>query len=308
MRHIHSLDQAGLSQPSVVTIGVFDGVHRGHQYLLGQLVDQARGRGQAPVVLTFFPYPELVLRGYRSHFYLTLPDTKAELLGAQGIELVITHPFDDTIRHIRAAAFVESLMTHLKMQSLWVGADFAMGYQREGNVDFLRREAESKGFELRVVDLMDAGGERISSTSVRNALQAGDAAEAARLLGRPFRVPGKVVAGASRGRTIGFPTANLDIPEDQAIPERGVYACWAHVDGQRIAAVTNIGLRPTFDGASALTIEAHLLDFGGDLYGHSLDLDFVAHLRNEQKFSGPQALIEQIERDIERAREILRGT
>lgn len=305
MRHIYSLDQAILSQPSVVTIGVFDGVHRGHQSLIGQLVEQARVSQQVPTVLTFYPYPELLLRGYRPHSYLTLPDAKARLLGALGVELVITHPFDDSVRHIRAEAFVESLLGQLKMASLWVGADFAMGFQREGNVDFLRVEAERRGFELRVVDLMDAGGERVSSTRIREALQVGDVAEAARLLGRPYRVAGEVTQGAGRGRTIGIPTANLAVPEDQAIPARGVYACRAVIGQMSIPAATNIGLRPTFDGSGALTIEAHLLDFTGDLYGQSIELDFVAHLRAEQKFSGPQELIAQVKQDVAQAHAIL---
>lgn len=305
MRHIHSLEQANLSQPSVVTLGVFDGVHRGHQSLIGRLVDQAHALRQVPVVLTFYPYPKLVLRGYQPRSYLTLPEAKARLLGALGVELVITHPFDDSVRHIRAAAFVDSLLVHLKMASLWVGADFALGYQREGNVDFLRGEAQRRGFELRVVDLMDAGGERVSSTRIRDALQTGDVAEAARLLGRPYRVAGQVAQGAGRGHTIGFPTANLDIPEEQAIPAHGVYACRALIGQVHIPAVTNIGLRPTFDGNGALTVETHLLDFSGDLYGQSIELDFIAHLRAEQKFSGPQALIDQINRDISQARVIL---
>lgn len=305
MRHIHSLEQANLSQPSVVTIGVFDGVHRGHQSLISRLVEQAHTRHHVPVVLTFYPYPQLVLRGYQPRSYLTLPDAKARLLGTLGVELVVTHPFDDSVRHIRAVAFVESLLAHLKMASLWVGADFALGYQREGNVDFLREEAQRRGFELRVVDLMDASGERISSTRIRDALQAGDIAEATRLLGRPYRVTGQVAQGAGRGRTIGFPTANLDIPEDQAIPARGVYTCRALIGQVHTPAVTNIGLRPTFDGNGVLTIETHLLDFSGDLYGQSIELDFVAHLRAEQKFSGPDELINQIGQDIAQARIIL---
>lgn len=305
MRHVYSLEQAAISQPSVVTIGVFDGVHRGHQSLIGQLVDRGHASRQVPVVLTFYPYPEMVLRGYRPRFYLTLPDAKARLMGALGVELVITHPFDDSVRHIRAAAFVDSLLARLQMASLWVGADFAMGYQREGNVDFLRGEAQRRGFELRVVDLMDAGGERVSSTRVRDALQVGDVVEAARLLGRPFCIAGRVAQGAGRGRTIGFPTANLDIPEDQAIPARGVYACRAVVGQVHIPAVTNIGLRPTFDGNGILTVETHLLDFSRDLYGQTIELEFVAHLRAEQKFSGPEGLIHQIHHDITQARAIL---
>ncbi|MBN1313761.1 MAG: bifunctional riboflavin kinase/FAD synthetase [Anaerolineae bacterium] len=305
MRHIHSLEQADLSRPSVVTIGMFDGVHRGHQYLINQLLDQAHANHQVPVVLTFFPHPRMVIGGNQPHYYLTLPQTKAQLLGEMGIELVITHPFDDTVRHIRAAAFIESLVEYLNMRSLWVGKNFTLGYQREGNIDFLQTEAKRQDFDLQVIDMMDTGGERISSSRIRDALQVGDVTEAARLLGRIYRVPGQVIKGVGRGHTLGFPTANLTVPDEQAIPARGVYACWTLFGQAKIPTVTNIGLRPTFDGTNTQTIEAHLLDFSGELYGHSIELDFVARLRAEQKFSGPQALIDQIQRDIDQARTIL---
>ncbi len=305
MRHIHSFEEAGLSKPSVVTIGVFDGVHRGHQHLVGKLVDYAKKTDLTPVVLTFFPYPDTILHGLRQGYYLTLPDAKAELLGAMGVEAVITYQFSEEVRQVRAADFVGQLMDNLSMRSLWVGSDFAMGYKREGNVAFLSKQATKRGFELRVVDLMDANGEQVSSTRVRQALSEGDVEEATRLLGRPHRVPGTVIRGVGRGRTINIPTANLSFPEEQAIPARGVYAAWALVDGDPAAAVVNIGLRPTFDGAGGLTVEAHLLDFDADLYGKTLALDFVSHLREERKFDGVQALIEQIHHDIDRARSIL---
>jgi riboflavin kinase/FMN adenylyltransferase len=306
MRHITSLQSANLSQPSVVTIGAFDGVHRGHQYLIRQLLNHARATGQVTVVLTFFPHPEIVLRGFRPGFYLTLPDAKARLLGDLGVELVVTHPFNDKVRHIRAADFVDNLIANLNMASLWIGPDFALGYRREGTVDFLREQAKRRGFEVRVVDLMDAGGERVSSSRIREALHAGDVSEAARLLGRPHALPGKVIEGAKRGRNLGFPTANLSVPTEQAIPARGVYAAWASIGAQQHPAVVNIGMRPTFDGTDSLVTEAHLLDFSGDLYGQELTLRFISHLRDEQRFDGVEALLKQIEKDISRARVILR--
>ena len=152
MRHIHSLAEAKLDRPSMVTIGVFDGVHRGHQHVVAKLLTAARVAGAVSVVLTFYPYPELVIRGPQPRHYLTLPDEKAALLHDLGVELVITHPFNDEVRHIRAATFVDRLLTHLRMAELWVGADFAMGYKREGNVDSLKAQASEKGFALRVVN------------------------------------------------------------------------------------------------------------------------------------------------------------
>lgn len=305
--HLHSLAEANLEKASVVTIGVFDGVHRGHQHLVRQLVDFATDQRQASCVLTFYPYPDTVLRGLRKGYYLTLPDVKANLLGELGVEVVVTHPFDDNVRHIRAQTFVEKLLSSLNMKSLWVGADFAMGYEREGNVHFLREASKHHDFDLRVIDLMDAGNEHVSSSRIRNALAAGDVEEAARLLGRPHRVPGTVVLGAGRGKAIGIPTANLSFPEEQAIPRQGVYAAWANTELGRVPAVVNIGVRPTFDGSGNVTVEAHLLDFDMNLYGQELNLDFVAHLRDERRFEGVSTLVAQIEMDIQQARQLLIG-
>lgn len=302
MRHIHSLAEANLDRPAVVTIGVFDGVHRGHQRVVSRLLEAASAADAASVVLTFYPYPETVLRGPQMRYVLTEPDEKAALLHALGVEWVITHPFDDEVRHVRAAAFVDRLLEHLHMVELWVGADFAMGYQREGNVDFLKTQAKEKGFALRVVDLMDAGGEKVSSSRIREALAEGDVKEAARSLGRPFRVTEEVVKGDRRGHSIGFPTTNLDIPQERAIPAHGVYAAWAWLGEQRHPSVVNVGVRPTFDGSGGTVVEAHLLDFEADLYGQTLSLDFLARLRGEQRFDGVAALVAQINQDVEQAR------
>ncbi|NDJ34828.1 MAG: bifunctional riboflavin kinase/FAD synthetase [Chloroflexi bacterium] len=305
MRHIHSLEEANLTGPSVVTIGSFDGVHRGHQYLIRQLIDNARQTGRTPVVLTFYPHPRMVLRGFEPGYYLTAPDERAAYLAELGVELIITHPFDDAVRQMRAADFVSRLATHLNMTGLWVGENFSLGYQREGNVAFLKDRAADFGYELRVVHLVDANGERVSSTRIREALAAGDVTEAQRLLGRPYRLPGTVVEGAKRGRTIGFPTANLDISEERAVPARGVYAAQAHTPDGTYPAMVNIGLRPTFGDTVVTSVEAFLMDYSGDLYGETLTLDFVARIRNEMKFSGVEALIAQIQQDVARGREIL---
>jgi len=304
MHHFTSLEQVKISERTVVTIGAFDGVHRGHQSLIQQAILYGAEQNQIPAVLTFNPHPEMVLRGFRPGFYLTMPDAKASLLEQLGVQLMITHPFDEEVRSMRAAEFVDRLVKYLKLGSLWVGPDFAMGYEREGTVEFLRSQATRYGFDLRIVDLMDAGGERVSSTRIREALAVGDVAEAARLLGRLYSVPGQVVRGAGRGRTIGIPTANLAIPAEQAVPSRGVYAAWAIIGDLRHEAVVNIGHRPTFDGAgSTQTVEAHLLNFSGDLYDRPIQLDFLSRLRDEKKFDGVDALVAQIRNDIESGRE-----
>ncbi|MBN1121354.1 MAG: bifunctional riboflavin kinase/FAD synthetase [Anaerolineae bacterium] len=305
MQHITSLDNVNLTRPSVVTIGSFDGVHRGHQYLVRHLVKHARETGHLPVVFTFYPHPRTVLGDVGPGFYLTLPDDKARLFTQMGVELVITQPFTEEFRRIRAAYFVDQLLTHLSMRALWVGADFALGYQREGDVEFLRKQGEEKGFSLKVVDLMDAGDERVSSSRIRHALELGHVAEAARLLGRKYSIFGEVVPGDGRGRTLGFPTANLSISPELCLPSRGVYVAWADVADSRYTAVVNIGTRPTFDSDQEQTVEAHLLDYSGSLYDETVYLHFLARLREERKFDSVDALTTQIRTDITQAKQII---
>jgi riboflavin kinase / FMN adenylyltransferase len=262
------------------------------------------------VVVTFYPHPSVVLRGRRPSFYLTTPDEKAEYLAALGVDAVVTHPFNAEVANIRAAEFVTRLVRYARMTELWCGSDFALGHNREGTVEFLRAAGEQHGFSVNVAAPELADGEVISSTRIRQALRDGAVEQAARYLGRPFRLTGDVVEGAKRGRTIGIPTANLAISEEHAIPATGVYACRAYPMGTQSAtaqlAVTNIGFRPTFESQTpGLTVEAHLLDFSDNLYGRSLTLEFIARLRPEMKFSGIDALLAQIKRDIEEARRLL---
>jgi riboflavin kinase/FMN adenylyltransferase len=223
-----------------------------------------------------------------------------------GVECVVTYPFDDQVRQMRAAAFVDQLLTHLKLRELWVGADFALGYKREGNVEFLRAQGEQKGFKLEVVDLVtnDGNGQIISSASVRAALQAGDIETVTRRLGRWYRLEGEVVHGDGRGRLIGFPTANMDVWDQQVLPPNGVYAGWAYLNGETFMAVANIGNRPTFNGYP-VTVEAHLLDFDRDIYDRNLIFDVAAYLRPELKYTTVEALVEQIGLDVVQGREIL---
>jgi riboflavin kinase/FMN adenylyltransferase len=196
-------------------------------------------------------------------------------------------------------------VTHLHMRELWIGHDFALGYRREGNAEFLARLGESRGFTVRSVDPITNGGELISSSAIRTVLKQGDVAHAARLLGRPFRLSGRVVPGDGRGRTIGIPTANLDVWPEHAVPTNGVYACRAWVGHLPHPAAVNIGTRPTVTNDLQRTIEAHLLDFDKDLYGINITLDFVEYLRGEQKFSGIAELVAQINRDVARTRDVI---
>jgi riboflavin kinase / FMN adenylyltransferase len=297
----------GLQLPaSSLAVGSFDGVHRGHQVLVNALVEAARRLEQPAVVLTFFPHPSVVLRGRRPSFYLMSPDEKADALSALGVDVVITLPFDQTLAHVRASDFLADLKRHLNFQGLWIGEDFTLGYQREGNRQFLEARRGTFGYSLHVVSPFLMEGEAVSSTRIREALRSGDVARAGSYLGRPFALPGKVIRGVGRGRRLGFPTANLAFWEERAYPGVGVYACWVHVRGQRFAAVTNIGLRPTFETDSQQpTIEAHLLDAAIDLYDREITLVFVERLRDERRFGSADALRDQIRRDIIRARAML---
>jgi riboflavin kinase/FMN adenylyltransferase len=232
------------------------------------------------------------------------PDEKAEKLHALGVDYVVTLAFNDELRHIRAAEFVASLVARLKLSSLWVGADFAMGYKREGNVAFLQKQGDEKDFTLHVIGLIPDEERVISSTNIRTALQTGDVAQARDWLGRAYTTKGEVVHGEKRGRKIGFPTANVDVWNEQVIPANGVYAGWAYLNGERFMAVTNVGVRPTFAGDD-VTVEAHLLDFERDIYGEQLEVTFETRLRAEQRFDGIEALVAQINRDVEAGREYL---
>jgi riboflavin kinase/FMN adenylyltransferase len=307
MQHLHDLAQANLSSCQV-TIGSFDGVHRGHQLLIRDMVGSAQEQGVPSVVLTFFPHPSVVLRGRTPAFYINTPDEKARLLADLGVNLVITQKFDLELSRVRADDFLHLLRRHLAFKTLWIGEDFSLGHQREGNRLFLARAARATGFVLKVVPPLSVGGEVVSSTRVREALRSGDVSRAATYLGRPFSLPGTVVKGSARGAALGIPTANLAIWEERAIPGAGVYACKVKVGEGRHLGVTNIGVRPTFERSEpSPVVETHILDFDGDLYGTEITLEFVDRLRDERRFPGVEALLAQIQRDIARAREILGG-
>jgi riboflavin kinase/FMN adenylyltransferase len=291
---------------SVLTIGSFDGLHLGHQALIRSLVEAGRRDGLPSVVVTFYPHPSVVLRGRRPSFYITLPEEKGARLTALGVDHVVTQTFDEGLSHVSAGDFLDLLEQRLHFRRLWIGEDFALGHEREGNRLFLRREAELRGFTLHEVAPLKVGGEVVSSTRVREALRAGDVARVASYLGRPFVLRGPVVRGAARGKTLGIPTANIGLHAEQAYPGQGVYACWADLPEGRQRAVTNVGIRPTFDEALPRpVIEAHLLDWDGDLYDQTIGLAFVARLREERRFPNKEALVEQIQQDIRHSRELL---
>ncbi|MEZ4666812.1 MAG: bifunctional riboflavin kinase/FAD synthetase [Anaerolineae bacterium] len=306
MTHITDLVTAQLEKPSIVTIGVFDGVHKGHQHLISELVKEAKANNLLSVALTFFPHPDIVLQGMEGRYYLTSPEQRAHILLDLGIDHVVTHPFNDTVRHMRAAQFVDRLTQHLKMAALWVGSDFAMGYKREGNVSLLRQEGLQKGFTVHEIDLIMNSGDKISSSDIRDAVQNGQMEQAKAWLGRPYSVSGEVVHGEKRGRQIGFPTANTAVWDEQVLPANGIYAGWARLGNERFMAMTNVGVRPHFEGKN-VTVEPHLLDFDRDIYGQQLEVFFEKRLRPEAKFDSLQALIDQIGRDVKEGRAYLQS-
>jgi riboflavin kinase/FMN adenylyltransferase len=305
MSHVRDLSDLSLAE-SALTIGSFDGLHLGHQALIRAMVEAARAEHLPSVVLTFFPHPSVVLRGRRPAFYITQPEEKARRLIEIGVDHVITQTFDEALSRVTAGEFLDRLIRQLGLKHLWIGEDFALGHDREGNRAFLKRASVERGFELHVFPPVLVGGEVVSSTRVREALRSGDVAHVAVYLGRPFSLEGKVVRGAQRGRGLGFPTANLELPADQAYPGRGVYACFAVVAGQRHPAVTNVGVRPTFgDDLPEPIVETHLIDEDTDLYDRTLRLEFVERLREERRFAGIEELRAQIANDVDQARRLL---
>lgn len=289
-----------------LTIGSFDGVHRGHQALITRLVSGAHAAGAPAVVLTFFPHPSIVLRGKQGPYYLNTPEEKAEILAGLGIDGVVTLEFSRELAAKTAAEFMGDLKRAFGLRQLWVGYNFALGRGREGDLSALRQLGDQLNYTVQVIEPIDVNGEAISSSLIRTLIKEGHVEQAAEGLGRPYSVTGEVTHGDGRGKGLGIPTANLSIWAERLLPGNGVYACWAEVDGERKPAVTNIGVRPTFENGEPTTrVEAHLLDFDRDLYGKTVRLAFEARLRGEERFPSVDALLGQISKDIQNARRLL---
>ena len=304
MRHHRSLEECQLNK-SWLTIGSFDGVHRGHQEILKHLTSDENKQQRPIVVLTFFPHPAIVLGRRQEPFYINTPNERAALLFDFGADHVITQTFDQDLAKIPAITFVDSLQRHLGFEKLIVGPDFALGNKREGDIQFLRTLGNEVGYSVDVVSPYQLGGFTVSSSYIRNLIRDGSVEEAAFFLGRSFFLKGTVVSGDARGRSIGFPTANLSTWDERAVPKPGVYACIVRLGDTKSKAVTNIGYRPTFNNKPENPlVETHLLDFKGDIYGDEIQIDFIQRLRDEIRFPGIDYLISQIEDDISRARQI----
>jgi riboflavin kinase/FMN adenylyltransferase len=287
-----------------VTIGNYDGVHLGHQTVLADLAERAVALGGIPrAVLTFDPHPIAVMAPERAPRLLTTIEQRIEILEYLGVDTVGVLPFEQ-VRLMTPDQFIRDLLAGgLGARIVAVGSDFRFGHDRVGDVESLRAGGTAFGFEVDVVPLLEGDGP-LSSSSIRGMIAAGAVVDARQALGRAFELRGSVVRGDRRGRSIGFPTANVELPESMAVPAHGVYAARVRVGARLYPAVVNIGVRPTFDGQREL-IEAHLLDFEDELYGRQIGVLFERRLREEQKFPGVDALVAQIERDVAAAHEAL---
>jgi len=307
MRVINSFDgPVWPGDRSVVTIGAYDGLHRGHRAVIGQVVDRARERGCRSAVVTFDRHPASVVRPESAPRLLTTLERRLELFEQTGIDAVVVLPFDSHAATEEAEDFVRRVFVEaLGVCAVVVGEDFHFGRERRGNVALLTEVGRLNDFTVLPLKLQRSQGDGvISSTAIRKAIGAGDIDTAAMMLGRPVEVIGEVIGGDQRGRTIGFPTANIDVGEGHIVPADGVYAAICmRADGSEHACAVNIGRRPTFHAvADRSLVEAHLLDFDGDLYGERLSVQLVHRIRDERRFDGPDALIAQLSDDIAETR------
>jgi len=304
MIHAHSVDELHLEK-SWLTIGVFDGIHRGHQQILRRLVDGAHMRKLPAVVMTFWPHPASVL-GNQDVKVLTMPEERARLMSALGVDVMIAQPFDRALANTSAADFVARLKEHLGFERLLIGYDFALGKGRQGDAARLTEMGRQMGYAVEVIPALSDESGVISSTEIRKLVAIGNVAEAGLLLGHCYGLHGPVVHGDGRGKQLGFPTANIDYPHEKTLPANGVYACHVWVDDTANMGAINVGVRPQFHAsAERPLVEAYILDFDRDIYGQDVRLEFVERLRAEMKFPSVDALVERMHQDVELARRIL---
>jgi riboflavin kinase/FMN adenylyltransferase len=305
MKLMRDLAEGELDKPSNISIGVFDGVHLGHRYLVSKVLESARTTGHLSGVVTFDRRPAEVLAPHKQICYLTTLEEKLHLLGQLGLDFVVALPFTGQLADTTARDFITALIERLHMKELWTGPDFALGRSREGDAEYLQGLAEELGFHNHRLQPLKQSGDIVSSTRIRNLIREGRVSEAAGLLGRYPSLEGAVVRGVRRGHKLGFPTANVALDEKLVAPANGVYAARILWDETNRPGVVNIGHRPTFEDQAQTTLEAHVLDFTGDLYGKTVRVEFVKRLRPEQRFGAAEALIAQMKTDVADARLVL---
>lgn len=298
------LSRLSINRDTILTIGVFDGVHLGHKHLLAKLTQRARELNLLSGVVTFNPHPQKVLSPETKLLFLTDLNQRVTLLKNEGADVVVVLTFTQALAQLSASHFVGLLKDYLRMKELVIGPDFGLGQKREGNVNTLRALGEAMQFRVTVVPPATVNGEVVSSTAIRKALADGDLRKVHDLIGRAFSLHGKVIPGASRGAKLAFPTANLEIASEQALPAEGVYVTWAYISNRVYESMTYIGRQLTFGGQQSM-VEVHVLDYHGNLYGQELKIDIIERLRGEKQFETAEALSQQIARDVEQGRAIL---
>jgi riboflavin kinase/FMN adenylyltransferase len=301
MRLFHGTDNAEIQRPTVLTLGVFDGLHLGHQLIMRTVVERAHETGAIPTVITFDPHPRAVLHPESAPPLLQTLDQKVEGFGVLGIEQTIVIRFDEEFSQTRAEDFLRDVVKdRLHAKEVYLGRGFAFGHNRQGNIELLRRVSQELGFVADEVPEVQFRSQRVSSSKVRGLLLEGKVNIARRLLGRPYGVEGRVERGAERGASLGFPTANLH-PRNRVIPKNGVYVTGTLIEGQWRRSVTNVGVRPTFGADAEPSVETFVMDWAGDLYGDVVRVRFLHRLRDERKFGSIEELKVQIEKDAEYA-------
>jgi riboflavin kinase/FMN adenylyltransferase len=316
MEIIDDLSSVNLNSDTIIAIGAFDGVHRGHQHLIQQMVEETRQTNRLAGLITFYPHPSAVLSPYNPTLYLSTPGEKAILLEKLGLDILAILPFDQEMAQTPARDFIDRVHRRLHMAELWVGADFALGRAREGDVEALQALGQELGFTVRVIEPLTWQGQIISSTRIRSLILKGKVRQAAQLLGRYPSLAGEVVRGSQRGHCLGFPTANLEVRKERVVPADGIYAVYAWLGEERHQGVANVGVRPSFEVGGQRMVEVHILDtstklstgFDENIYGCDLVVEFVERLREERRYANIEELKAQIEQDIVQARRILAGT
>ena len=306
MREITDITTFTTQQPTVLTIGTFDGVHLGHQKIVERVVTTARQEGLLATVFTFFPHPRMVVQHDKGLKLIHTSEEKKQLLQQLGVDLLVVQPFNEAFAQLTAEEFVSTILVeHLNVKKVIIGYDHRFGRNRTANIDDMRLFGEKYGFAVEEISVQEVDEVSVSSTKIREALNKGDVTTAEHYLGTPYSLTGRVVHGLKLGRTLGYPTANIQVTEEyKLIPKDGVYAVYSYIDGRKVYGMMSIGKNPTIEGKGA-SIEVYFFDFNGDLYDQKLTIEFVQYLREEQKFATIDLLKKQLQDDETAARKAI---
>ncbi|MHB8133256.1 MAG: bifunctional riboflavin kinase/FAD synthetase [Anaerolineaceae bacterium] len=307
MQHLRKIETI-FEKEIWASIGAFDGVHLGHQQLIGSMVQLAKKIGVKTAVITFYPHPAVIIRQINEAYYLTSPDEKADIFDDLGIDYTITIPFDKNFANLSSEEFIQKLLFSIPITQFWIGNDFTFGKKRSGNTEVLNHLGLQYGFKTKIFDHILQNSNKVSSSKIREWVLSGEMGSATNALGRPYSLIGSVIHGDERGRKIGFPTANLSIWEEKILPPAGVYATLALIEGKIHHSVTNVGFRPTFKNNQIKPqVETFIHDFHKSIYELPVQLFFIERLRPEIKFESISAITDQIKKDVLHAEEILKN-